>query len=154
MFEKLRNQFAYHKLYQLQDKITFETQMQDREKPYLQLQNDVDAEKKELKQERRKIKLPSQSKLLLVFLFFNFTLLEGFVGYITIKTLTTAFSIGLLPDFSPLVTLISLVIGETISYGIYAAKSKAENTQGGITYDMAMKNFNLEQKKNEDGTFG
>jgi len=60
----------------------------------------------------------------------------------------------LLPDFSPLVTLISLVIGETISYGIYAAKSKAENTQGGITYDMAMKNFNLEQKKNEDGTFG
>lgn len=154
MFEKLRNQFAYHKLYQLQDKITFETQMQDREKPYLQLQNDVDAEKKELKQEQRKIKLPSQSKLLLVFLFFNFTLLEGFVGYITIKTLTTAFSIGLLPDFSPLVTLISLVIGETISYGIYAAKSKAENTQGGIVYDMTMKNFNLEQKKNEDGTFG
>lgn len=128
--------------------------MQDREKPYLQLQNDVDAEKKEIQQEKRKIKLPSQSKLLLVFLFFNFTLLEGFVGYITIKTLTTALSMGLLPDFSPLITLISLVVGETISYGIYSAKSKAENTQGGITYDIAMKNFELEKQKNEDGTFG
>lgn len=114
----------------------------------------MDAEKKELEQERRKIKLPSWSKLLLVFLFINFTLLEGFVGYITIKTLTTALAMGLLPDFSPLITLISLVVGETISYGIYAAKSKAENTQGGITYDMAMKNFELEQKKNSNGTFG
>ena len=154
MFEKIRNFFAQRKLYRLQDKATFEAQMQDREKPYFQLQNDVDAEKKELQQERRKIKLPSQSKLLLVFLFFNFTLLEGFVGYITIKTLTIALSMGILPDFSPLVTLISLVVGETVSYGIYAAKSKAENVQGGITYDMAMKQLELEKQRNEDGTFG
>jgi hypothetical protein len=61
---------------------------------------------------------------------------------------------GLLPDFSPLITLISLVVGETISYGIYSAKSKAENTQGGIIYDIAMKKAELEQKRNEDGTFG
>lgn len=59
---------------------------------------------------------------------------------------------GMLPDFSPLITLISLVVGETISYGIYAAKSKAENTKGGITYETVMKN--LESKQNNDGTFG
>lgn len=59
---------------------------------------------------------------------------------------------GIQPDFSPLITLISLVVGETISYGIYTAKAKAENTQGGIIYESAMKD--LEQKKNEDGSFG
>ena len=89
---------------------------------------------------------------LLIFLFVNFTLLEGFVGYVTIKVLTTALSMGIQPDFSPLITLISLVVGETISYGIYTAKSKAENTQGGIVLESAMKE--LEQKKNDDGSFG
>ena len=78
--------------------------------------------------------------------------MEGFVGYVTIKVLTTALEMGMLPDFSPLITLISLVAGETISYGIYAAKSKAENTKGGITFEAAMKDF--ETKKNSDGTFG
>lgn len=154
MFNKIKKQLAYNNLTKYQEDILFKDELQTRKKPYAQIDNEISAEQKEYKETKRKAKLPSQSKILLVFLFINFTLLEGFVGYITIKTLTTALAMGLLPDFSPLITLISLVVGETISYGIYAAKSKAENVQGGITYDMAMKQFELEQKRNEDGTFG
>ena len=154
MFNKFKKYLAYKKLSNYQDKILFENELQTRKKPYTEIEDTISAEQKAHKETKRKNKLPSQSKLLLLFLFINFTLLEGFVGFITIKTLTTALSMGLLPDFSPLITLISLVVGETISYGIYSAKSKAENTQGGIVYDIAMKNAELEQKRNEDGTFG
>ena len=156
MFDKIKKQFVYNNLVDYQNRVMFKDEIQARKKPYAQIDNEISSEQKEIKEEKRRVKFPSQSKLLLVFLFINFTLLEGFVGYITIKTLTTALAMGLLPDFSPLITLISLVVGETISYGIYAAKSKAENVQGGITYDMAMKQFELEheQKQNEDGTFG
>lgn len=86
--------------------------------------------------------------MFLLLLLFNFSILEGFVGYVTIKSLTIALTMGLQPDFSPLITLISLVIGETISYGIYTAKSKAENVKGGIVYDCAMKEY--EQKEEND----
>ena len=57
-----------------------------------------------------------------------------------------------MPDLTPLITLIGAVIGETLSYGIYAAKAKAENTQGGITHDIAL--YNVQNQQNQDGTFG
>ena len=37
-------------------------------------------------------------------------------------------------DFSPIVTLISAVVGEIIGFAIYAAKAAKENTIGGIVY--------------------
>ena len=46
-----------------------------------------------------------------------------------------------MPDFPPLITLIGAVIGQTLSYGIYSSKSKAENTKGGIIYETAMANY-------------
>lgn len=41
-------------------------------------------------------------------------------------------------DLSPLITLIGATVGEAISYCAYAAKSTKENTEGGITFEMAM----------------
>jgi len=82
------------------------------------------------------------SKILLIILFINFFLLEIFTGWVTIYSFSLAFSIEEMPDFTPLITLIGAVIGETLSYGIYIAKSKAENTQGGIVYEAAMQEFN------------
>ena len=38
------------------------------------------------------------------------------------------------PDFSPLITLISAVIGETIGFFIYSSKAAKENCKGGIVY--------------------
>jgi hypothetical protein len=103
-----------------------------------------------LKQERKKIKLPSWSKLLLVFLFINFTLLELFTGYITLRSFSLAIALGEMPDLTPLITLITTVIGETISYGVYIAKAKAENIKNGIVYETTM--YNLEH--NEEDTLG
>ena len=100
--------------------------------------------------ERNKIKLPAWSKLLLILLFINFTLLEIFISWVTIQSFQLAFMTGGSPDFTPLVTLISLVIGETIGYGIYCAKSKAENTEGGIVYDTAMYKLKNETEEKEE----
>lgn len=78
--------------------------------------------------------------MFLIFLFLNFTALEIFTGYITIQSLILANMTGIMPDFTPLITLIGAVIGETLSYGIYALKAKAENVEGGITHDLALHN--------------
>lgn len=80
------------------------------------------------------------SKKLLVILFINFFLLEAFIGWVTYYSFRLSFSIGMMPDFTPLITLIGAVVGQTVSYGIYCAKAKAENTQGGVVYDLAMNN--------------
>ena len=50
-----------------------------------------------------------------------------------------AHDIQMIPDFTPLVTILGAVVAQTIGFAIYAAKSTKENTKGGITYDMAMK---------------
>ena len=94
-----------------------------------------------VKRKSKKIKL-AYSKILLIILFVNFFVLEGFIGFVTIKSFALAYVTGLSPDFTPLITLLGAVLGETISYWIYCAKSKAENTAGGVVYDLAMKGEN------------
>ena len=109
-------------------------------------------EQKELTEAHKKIKFPSWSKLLLIILFINFTILEIFVGWVTIHSFAIASIIGVMPDFTPLITLLGAVIGETISYGIYSAKSKAENTEGGIVYEQAK--WEMNRITNEDESCG
>lgn len=87
----------------------------------------------------------SWSKILLIFLFLNFLALEIFIGGITFYSLSIAAAIGAMPDLAPLLTLIGAILGQTISYGVYIAKSKAENTEGGIIYETAM--YNLQQEE-------
>ena len=86
---------------------------------------------------RRKRKMPF-SKKLLIFLFINFIILEIFTGWVTISSFTLAYAAGIAPDFAPFIALLGAVIGQTISYGIYCSKAKAENTKNGITYEMAL----------------
>ena len=118
------------------------------EKKILEQQQRIKEEKYELKHRFQKKKYPF-SKLLLIFLFVNFTILELFTGWVTIQSFTLAYTKEVMPDLTPLITLIGAIVGQTISYGVYAAKSKAENTAGGITYDLAMQDFNY--TPNEDG---
>ena len=89
-------------------------------------------------------------------MFINFTILELFIGYVTIQSFTLAFAIGVMPDFTPLVTLIGLIAGETISYGAYCAKSKAENIEGGIVHDTAMYElkYRIREDENDDNAVG
>ena len=139
------------KLHREKKKIEFNKKVWDMRRPLIETQNQIEEEQKELQITHRKNKFPAWSKVLLVFLFVNFTLLEIFIGWVTVKTFSIALSIGMMPDFTPLITLIGAVIGQTLSYGIYSSKSKAENTEGGITYEMAK--WQMEQELYGDDTY-
>ena len=142
--EKLSVLLLKHRL----EVTSFNKKIWANEKERLICQNQIDEEKKELKGKSKEIKLPSWSKLLSLLLFINFTVLEIFVGWVTVKSFTLAFQYGMAPDFTPLITLMSAVLGETVSYAIYALKSKAENTKGGIVYESMIQQQN--QNNNEE----
>lgn len=116
-------------------------QMWQREKAILEKDQEIAEDKHNLKQRSWNRRIPF-GKLFLIFLFINFTILEVFTGWVTISSIQLAYATGGTPDFTPLVTILGAVLGETIAYGIYSAKSKAENVQGGIVHDMAIKNNN------------
>lgn len=132
--------------------VSFNEKIWAERKSLIERQNVIDAEQKELTEAHKKIKFPSWSKLLLIILFINFTILEIFVGWVTIHSFAIASIIGVMPDFTPLITLLGAVIGETISYGIYSAKSKAENTEGGVVYEKAK--WEMNRITNEDESCG
>ena len=112
----------------------------DIEKEILDKKISVEQEKEEYKQKRRK-KI-STSKLLILFLFINCTLIEIFTGIITWKTVTIGLMMGIGIDLSPLVALIGAVVSEVIGYSIYSLKAIKENTKGGIVYESAFQNQN------------
>jgi len=132
--------------------VSFNEKIWAERKSLIERQNVIDAEQKELTEAHKKIKFPSWSKLLLIILFINFTILEIFVGWVTIHSFAIASIIGVMPDFTPLITLLGAVIGETVSYGIYSAKSKAENTEGGVVYEKAK--WEMNRITNEDESCG
>ena len=134
--KKILNILKAKYLKELEKDVTLQESIWEEERPLIERQNKIKEEQKTLVQKVKK-KTP-WSKRLLVFLFINFTILEGFIAWVTIKSFSLAFMYGLTPDFTPLITLIGAVMGETLSYGIYIAKSKAENTQNGIVYELAM----------------
>lgn len=86
----------------------------------------------------KKEKKFSMTKLFMFFLFINCTVIEIFTGWVTVKNLYLAEVHNIAIDFTPLVTLIGVVLGEVLSFGIYALKSMKENTKGGIVYDQAI----------------
>lgn len=91
------------------------------------------------------------TKILIAFLFINCTIIEIFTCWVTIQNLILASDYGIALDFTPLVTLIGIVLGEVFGFGVYAAKSVKENTIGGIVYDCAMKeNYNIETVEDEE----
>lgn len=116
----------------------------EREKVVLESEQQIEEERYSLKKRSWDRKMPF-GKMLMIFLFINFTLLEIFTGWVTISTFSLAYAIGAMPDFMPLITLLGAIIGETLSFGIYSAKSKAENTKGGIVFESAMRGIKQEE---------
>ena len=111
----------------------------ENQKNLIQRLNRIKQEKKDMAAAARTDKKTSTSKLVLVFLLFNFTLIQLFTGYVTWKSLLLAQTIGSI-DFTPLVTFIGAYIGQVVTYLIYSHKAMKENTQGGVTYTMALRN--------------
>lgn len=112
----------------------------EQEKKAIKIQQQIHKERRKLLNPFAKI---SFSKWLIFFLFLNCTGLEIFTAWVTVQTIQLAFATGAIIDFSPLVTLIGLVVGEVIGYGIYSLKSVKENTKGGIIYDSNIQNNSM-----------
>lgn len=112
----------------------------EQEKKAIKIQQQIHKERRKLLNPFAKI---SFSKWLIFFLFLNCTGLEIFTAWVTVQTIQLAFATGAIIDFSPLVTLIGLVVGEVIGYGIYSLKSVKENTKGGIVYDSNIQNNSM-----------
>ena len=117
----------------------------EKEKSLQERKYKIKKEKRELKS-LYGFKFPT-SKLLILFLFINCTLIELFTGWVTIKSIDLATLTMVGPDFTPLVTLIGAVVSEVIGFAIYAIKSAKENTEGGIIYETTM--AKLQQKDEE-----
>ena len=124
-----------------------------REKEILSLEQEIKDERYQIKHKFKK-EIPTFAKLFLIFLFINFTAIELFTGWVTIKSFSLAYATGMMPDFTPLVTLIGAVIGQTLTYGFYSSKSKAENTEGGIIYESAMYGLRNGIEDNSDNVVG
>lgn len=106
------------------------------QKKIIEGEQKIQQQKKQLLKPKKK--LISTTKLIILFLFINCTLIQLFTGYITLLDIKLAETIGSV-DFTPIVTLISAVVGQVIGFAIYSIKASKENTQGGIVYDTAMR---------------
>lgn len=99
-----------------------------------------------LKKEKRKvsidIKKPTTDKLIAIYLFI---ILNVILVYSMISMWNFA-------DLSCLGVLVTDIAGQVITYYIYAKKATAQNTKGGITYDMAMLEHGLSDINNDVGT--
>lgn len=98
-----------------------------------------------LKDEKKKsvyhLKKPTTDKLIAIYLFI---ILNVILVYSMISMWNFA-------DLSCLGVLITDIAGQVITYYIYAKKATAQNTKGGITYDMAMLEHGLSDVNNDVG---
>ena len=100
--------------------------------------------KEEKKRYGKKIELPSTSKLMAVYLFI-------ILNVVLIYAMITMY---LFRDLSYLGVLITDIASQIITYLIYLRKATKENIVGGITYDMAMKKYDSQQKNDDDEAVG
>lgn len=122
----------------------------DRKRLRMAQKEDNWAQQKELLERQQKIseeqalfkpKKLSTSKLLIWFLFINCTLVELFTGFVTLWEMVISSQTFTMPDFTPLVTLISAVVGEAIGFAIYSIKSAKENCRDGIVFETTMQEY-------------
>lgn len=83
---------------------------------------------------RNKIKLPSTTKLVMTYLFI-------LLNTVLIYAMVVMWHFS---DLSYLGVLITDIVAQLITFFIYTVKSTKENTVGGITYDLAMKQSNID----------
>lgn len=91
---------------------------------------------------RNKIKLPSTTKLVMMYLFI-------LLNTVLIYAMVTMWHFS---DLSYLGVLITDIVAQLITFFIYTVKSTKENTVGGITYDLAMKQSNIDMTDMTQGT--
>lgn len=117
-----------------------------KEKQLIFLRQDLSKDKKDthnrLKKQRKKT---TTTKLLMLFLFISCSAIEFFTIFLTFKGLMLGFL-----DFSALQSLITAVVAQVVGFAIYSLKSVKENTKGGIIYQTAMLDRQVEQDQKEN----
>lgn len=131
-----------------QTRINIQAKDWDKEKQYLNLQQDMKHEREQIKNKYKEQKKKlTTTKFLMFFLFISCSVVELFTIYITIKIINIGFEI----DLTPLTMLITAVVAEVIGFAIYSLKSSKENTKGGIIYETALlKQIQLSKNKEEE----
>lgn len=102
----------------------------------VRLKNKSIARKQELQKEKNKYKTTkkySTTKLIAVYLFILLNVVLGFSMYMMYH----------LSDLTYLGVLITDIVAQLITFLIYVVKSTKENTQGGITYETAIRNLEM-----------
>lgn len=98
----------------------------------IQRENESIERYNKLRQEKRNvqsgIKKPSTDKLIATYLFI----------ILNVVLIYAMFAMWHFADLSYLGVLVTDIAGQVITYYIYAKKATAQNTKGGITYDLAM----------------
>lgn len=112
------------------------------EKDLIKRKQKIEQEKADLNKRHKQL---TTTKLLMLFLFINCTVIEVFTGWTVIQSIRIAIITGLTPDFSPLVTLIGAVVGEVFGFAIYALKSAKENSANGIVFETVMKEIETKE---------
>jgi hypothetical protein len=128
------------------EKVEKETKLWAYEKSVLEQEQALKEDKKNFKR-KGKTKKMTTSKKLITFLFINCVAIEIFACYAVMKSIEISQLMGMTTDFSPINSLIGAVIAETIGYAVYCLKSAKENTVNGITYDLAMKKYEEENRQ-------
>lgn len=100
---------------------------------------ELKAAREKYKQQRKK---PAVAKMALWYIF----------GSCTIVQIYSMVAMWHFADLSPLITLIGATVGEAISYCAYAAKSTKENTSGGIVYDLAMQQQQMDPEADPENS--
>lgn len=91
------------------------------------------------------------SKLVLWFMLLLLLSIVVFTGYVTIQMMTISATFGHGMDFTPLVALISAIVGQVIITLGYFTKSTKENSKDGIVYLNAQHQLNEEENDNIGG---
>lgn len=121
MFPKYREK----RLQKREKRLSYAEKLYEKEKDIRERENRI-----------RNNKKLSTTKLIVLFIFVNCTVIEAYSMWIMYR----------LADSDALDTLISTVVGEGITFAIYAFKAAKENSVGGITYDSAIKDNSNEPK--------
>ena len=140
MFSKLKELLLKQEVKNLKR----EEQLWEVEKKIISRQEKIEQEKDAIKGKGKK-KI-SATKLLILFLFINCTLIELFTGWAIVQSIQIAAIMGIAPDFSPLIALIGAVVSEVMGFAIYAIKSTKENTKDGIVYETTMANLSHDEE--------
>lgn len=109
--------------------------------------------KNNLKQNYDKYHKRETSKIVLWFMLMLLLTIVIFTGYVTLRMMEIISNTRGMMDFTPLVALISAMIGQVIITLGYFIKSTKENSEGGVTYLNAQYQLNTNYiHPNEDNS--